>query len=197
MAHAANRAERGAMGETENGAGSAAGLPSETPEQLLRHAGWLRRLTGQFVVDEALADDVAQQTLLLALERPPRDASRPRVWLATAARHVVATFRRGERRRLEREHAVAVGERVASSLDVVAQAALHHAGVVREGAGRRDHEGGSGDARASGGHDPEADLRGAPRDRRGIARARTDRDVGWRCVPRHREAPHRGSGRAE
>lgn len=99
----------------------------EPPMELLRHVEWLRRLAGRLVIDAALADDVAQQTLLLALRAPPADARRPRAWLGTVARHIAATIGRQRERNLRLETLAARDVREPSSHDVVAQAALHHA----------------------------------------------------------------------
>ena len=44
---------------------------SITPEQLLEHVGWLRGLARRLVRDDDLAEDLVQETLLTAVERPP------------------------------------------------------------------------------------------------------------------------------
>jgi len=98
-------------------------------ERLLQHAGWLRQLAASLVVDAAQADDVAQQTLLLALQRPPASGRHPRAWLATAARHVARTFARSERRRESREKLAAADVRLPATDELVSQATLHHAVV--------------------------------------------------------------------
>lgn len=96
------------------------------PELLLNHVAWLRRLAGTLVVDAARADDVAQATLLQALERPPARVDHPRAWLATAARNLARSFGRGERRREANERSAAVDLRQPAADEVVARTELHH-----------------------------------------------------------------------
>lgn len=57
-------------------------------DDLLRQQRWLRRLAASLVVDVATADDLTQQTLLAALERPPADTAAPRAWLSTVVRNL-------------------------------------------------------------------------------------------------------------
>ena len=67
------------------GAGATAAGDAElgTGALLLRHRAWLHRLASALVRDDA-ADDVVQETLRVAMERPPHGALR--TWL-----HRVAT----------------------------------------------------------------------------------------------------------
>ncbi|NUP98054.1 MAG: hypothetical protein HUU28_18000, partial [Planctomycetaceae bacterium] len=59
-------------------------------EELLAESDWVRRLARALVSDPDAAEDVAQQALVAALERPPK-ADRPlRPWL----RVVVENFAR-------------------------------------------------------------------------------------------------------
>jgi RNA polymerase sigma factor (sigma-70 family) len=60
--------------------------PSVSPEELLAHAAWLRRLAAS-LVQPADADDLVQQTWLAALRRPPRAEGSVRPWLATVLRN--------------------------------------------------------------------------------------------------------------
>ena len=73
------------------------------PRALHEHATWLRALARSLERDPGLAEDLAQDTLVAALERPPRDDSSPRAWLSTVLRNLVRQRRRGERRRAARE----------------------------------------------------------------------------------------------
>jgi RNA polymerase sigma-70 factor (ECF subfamily) len=73
------------------------------PEHLLRETSWIRSLAGRLVEDPSLADDLTQETLLRALERPSRLPVAPRAWLAGVLRNVARQGRRSEGRRLERE----------------------------------------------------------------------------------------------
>ena len=98
------------------------GLPGMTA--LLRHQAWLRRLAASLVADAARADDLTQQALLAALERPPADATRP--WLAAVARNLARRLGASDLRRADRERAVAPSELLPATDDLVAQAALQH-----------------------------------------------------------------------
>lgn len=74
-----------------------------SPEELLAHAEWVRRLARSLVAGDERADDVAQETWLQALRAPPRDASNLRGWLACVAQNVARKLARGEQRRARRE----------------------------------------------------------------------------------------------
>jgi len=99
-------------------------------EELLRgeawsgHRSWLKRLAAALVVDAASADDLAQQTLLAALERPPADLTQPRAWLAAVARNLARRFGTSEARRAARERSAAAPERLPATDEIVARAAL-------------------------------------------------------------------------
>ena len=55
------------------------------PELLLEHLEWMRRLARSLVRDETVANDVVQQTLLMALERPPRNQDAAPSWCSGPA----------------------------------------------------------------------------------------------------------------
>jgi RNA polymerase sigma factor (sigma-70 family) len=76
---------------------------------LLEHSAWVRRLAWSLVRDDALADDLAQETWLVALRHPPTDGRPPRPWLGQVMRNLVRMRARGERRRAAREQATHVG----------------------------------------------------------------------------------------
>lgn len=81
-------------------------LPVLSPEQLLVHAQWVRRLARQLVSDPDLAEDAVQETWVAAMRQPPRgDASSPsvRAWLAQVLRRSLLQVFRGESRRADRE----------------------------------------------------------------------------------------------
>src|SRR5262249_12053046 len=66
-------------------------------DALFEHTRWVLALARRLVGDAA-ADDVAQQTMIAALQRPPA-ADRPlRPWLAQVARRFARKWSRGERR---------------------------------------------------------------------------------------------------
>lgn len=70
------------------------------PEELLSHAGWVRALAVA-LVGESKADDLAQATLLRAMERPPRHKSNVRAWLGTIARNFAISWSRKDIRQRE------------------------------------------------------------------------------------------------
>jgi DNA-directed RNA polymerase specialized sigma24 family protein len=59
-------------------------------EDLLLHAGWLRRFAVALVKDLDAAEDLAQETLVAAWQRPAENTGRP--WLARVARNWRSTF---------------------------------------------------------------------------------------------------------
>jgi RNA polymerase sigma factor (sigma-70 family) len=85
------------------------------------HADGVRRLARGLVGDDA-ADDVAQEALLLALEKGP---SRERLgeWLRAASRNVAMRFGRSARRRATRERRAARREAEPSAADAVMRVA--------------------------------------------------------------------------
>ena len=73
-------------------------------EELLAHAPWLRRLAATLVAgDDAAADDLVQETWLVAMRQPPRDAGSARAWLARVAHNLASNLRRSQGRRAEHE----------------------------------------------------------------------------------------------
>jgi RNA polymerase sigma factor (sigma-70 family) len=68
-------------------------------EELMNGAGWLRRLAGGLLREDAGADDAVQDTMLSALERPPEDRGRLRGWLGAVLTNRVRTGMRSGRRR--------------------------------------------------------------------------------------------------
>ncbi|MHC4408283.1 MAG: sigma-70 family RNA polymerase sigma factor, partial [Planctomycetota bacterium] len=78
-------------------------------EELLRHTEFIRALAFSLVGDAQVAEDVVQDTLTAALERPPKPGNL-RGWLATVARNRVRSHQRAGSRRHRREQAVARSE---------------------------------------------------------------------------------------
>ncbi len=73
--------------------------PRPTVELLSAQVASLRALARSLVRDAHLADDAVQDTLVLALERPPRDPERLRPWLARVLRRRLrAAWRSGAAR---------------------------------------------------------------------------------------------------
>lgn len=76
-------------------------------EKLLAHADFVRVLARSLIIDENLADDVAQNTFVAALERPPKATEALGTWLGTVTRNFAYALRRESKRREARERRVA------------------------------------------------------------------------------------------
>ncbi len=74
-----------------------------TLEELIADAAWVRRVAAALVREPADADDLAQLTLVAAIERPPATGDRRRQWLTTVARNLARMMGRRSERRLRRE----------------------------------------------------------------------------------------------
>jgi len=77
-----------------------------TPEELQQHADSVRALARRLLCDEHAAEDVVQDTWVLALERPPRELESSESlgsWLRSVARNLVRRQVRGRERREQRE----------------------------------------------------------------------------------------------
>lgn len=81
---------------------------------LLAQRGWVRRLAVELVGDAHAAEDVAQEALRLALERPPRARrlAALRRWLRVVVENVVRRDRNALAARRWHERRAAGGERV-------------------------------------------------------------------------------------
>lgn len=101
------------------------------PTALLANAGWLKELARRLVRDAHLAEDVAQDTWLAVLERPPRGLEAPRSWLARVAGNAARGRRRSDTARARREAARA-GDGVEAPASVVVERAQLHALLVEE-----------------------------------------------------------------
>lgn len=96
--------------------------PSSTTaeiEALLASTGWVRDLARRLVGDPDLADDLAQQTYLAALEHRPSADRSLRGWLATVLRNFARQGARGTARRDARERHVAHEGTDPSTLELV------------------------------------------------------------------------------
>ncbi len=78
-----------------------------SPELLLAHADWVRRLAVRLVRDPALAEDLAQETWMAVLLHPPSQDRPLRPWLGQVLRNLVIMWARGRGRRIRREQVVA------------------------------------------------------------------------------------------
>ncbi len=94
-----------------------------SPEELQKHAGFLRALAFRLVGEDARADDLVQDAYVAALERPPRGSMR--AWLGAVVRNLAGKIRRSEERRDRREHAAARPEPMPGADEVAARIALH------------------------------------------------------------------------
>ena len=114
--------------ESTSRAGSRAGSmgPAALPE-VLEQLSWLRALARRLVRDPLDAEDVVQDTLVVALARGPRAGVSLRSWLGAVLRNAVRQERRASRRRARREalRAAEAAASVPSSLDVLAELSLH------------------------------------------------------------------------
>ncbi len=73
------------------------------PEELLSHVARLRALARRLVADEGHADDVVQQALLVAIERPPRVKASFGPWLVGVVRNLARRTYRADARRSRHE----------------------------------------------------------------------------------------------
>jgi RNA polymerase sigma-70 factor (ECF subfamily) len=103
------------------------GAPNLSLEELLAHAGWVRRLAGALVGDPSAADDLVQDTWHAALRRPPPADIPTRPWLARIVRNLARNRWRGEERRRERESEAARIADIARAGDSSAELEMHRA----------------------------------------------------------------------
>ena len=92
--------------------------PRPSPPIGLADLEGVRRLARVLVHGDADADDLAQDAVLVALERPPRSGYTPRSWLAGIARRLAKDRRRRDATRRRHEQAAARAEAGATGLDV-------------------------------------------------------------------------------
>lgn len=92
---------------------------------LAPHLESIRRLARGLVAGDDLADDVVQETWVVALRRPPAEREHLGGWLAGIARNVARNLRRGQRRRLAREAQAAREGAAPSPAEVVERIEEH------------------------------------------------------------------------
>jgi RNA polymerase sigma-70 factor (ECF subfamily) len=95
-------------------------LSSPRPDALLADLGWLRELARSLARDPALADDIAQETCLLALRHAPPQSWRS--WCATVLTNLLRQHHRTERRRRARDQVAAATESLPAADELVARA---------------------------------------------------------------------------
>src|SRR5260221_10488495 len=71
-------------------------------EHLLERSDWIRALALNLARDPDRAEDLAQSTIALALEKHPAAGVPPRRWLATVMRNLLRQDLRAARRRVRR-----------------------------------------------------------------------------------------------
>ena len=69
------------------------------PKELLEHQGWLRALAFELVGDSQRAEDVVQETWLVALQNRSHPVRNLQAWLGGVVRNRARQLRRGEERR--------------------------------------------------------------------------------------------------
>jgi RNA polymerase sigma factor (sigma-70 family) len=100
---------------------SALDLPEPSrasPEELLAHAVWVRKLARALVLDDASAEDLAQDALVAALQHPPRTDQPLRPWFTRVVRNLATSKRRQDVRRSDREHTARVEREVSAPDDL-------------------------------------------------------------------------------
>ncbi|HKD99618.1 MAG TPA: RNA polymerase sigma factor, partial [Planctomycetota bacterium] len=98
--------------------------PPPRLDELVQQADWVRSLARQLVRDEADADDLAQETLLAALRKPPKKERELRPWLVRVARNLGFRKLRDASARRGREERAARPEVLPSAAELAAQADL-------------------------------------------------------------------------
>src|SRR3989442_358819 len=93
------------------------------PEPLLAHTGWMKSLALSLVHDESLADDLVQETLLTAVERPPRHPEAMPSWLRKVLRNYAYRHREKEAHRRRREMLAALPEETSPTVGEVIERA--------------------------------------------------------------------------
>ncbi len=94
-----------------------------SPEQLFEHSAWILALARSLVKDPATADDVAQQTMIAALQTPPSTDRPLRPWLGQVTRSFAGKWWRSESRRRQHEAAASPTEQSSPSSAELAESA--------------------------------------------------------------------------
>jgi len=87
-------------------------------EEMLAHSGFVKSLSRSLVHDENTAEDVAQNTLLAAIQHPPSDNKQIRPWFARVVRNFVRILYRSEGRRKKYENDALIPEKTLSPADI-------------------------------------------------------------------------------
>ncbi|MFH2002502.1 MAG: sigma-70 family RNA polymerase sigma factor [Planctomycetota bacterium] len=98
-----------------------------TPEELLVHSDFIKRLIRSLVGDKHHADDVLQQTWLTALERRNDEDVPVQTLLSRISRNIIRTMYRGEQSRKEREQNFSVTRKLMEPEEIASiEEARHH-----------------------------------------------------------------------
>jgi len=100
-------------------------MPNLAPDLLLEHVDGMRRLAQRLVRDPALAEDVAQDAVLVALSKGPRNRRNIRGWLNGIVRNVARESHRSAQRRARHEGAAPTPDAAPDPLHRMAQIAEH------------------------------------------------------------------------
>src|SRR5262245_46572765 len=92
------------------------------PDELVAHAGFVRRIAYAILRDDADADDAAQETLAKAMTDGPRVPAARRSWLKAVVASVARGFQRGAGRRRSRERRASRAEATIAVVDDAARA---------------------------------------------------------------------------
>lgn len=99
------------------------------PDEIVAHAAFVRRLARSLLRDEHLAEDVAQEALLVALSPAVAPRGGVRAWIGGVVRNLVRMELRGGARRTHRERALAAPPGPGSPADIAARLDLERAVV--------------------------------------------------------------------
>lgn len=105
--------------------------PPDPAELLAEHTTWLRSLSRALVRDEALADDLAQDAAVAALERPPAHGASVRAWLRSVVVNRVRELARERAHRESRERLASRPEAQPASDELVARVQIERLVVDR------------------------------------------------------------------
>jgi len=95
-----------------------------SPDSLLAHGPFVRSLAQRLAGDPNEADDIAQETWIQVLERPPSHARNPRAWFASVVRSRMLNRHRGRASRTWHESSARKDERVPSTLELLAESGV-------------------------------------------------------------------------
>lgn len=101
-------------------------MPPSELDQILLDSNFVRRLARALVRDPDQAEDLAQDALVVALERPPGDGSNVRGWIATVVRRLAIDRARKASARTRHEAQTVSLEPAPGADDIVARIDLSH-----------------------------------------------------------------------